>query len=291
MRIGFMTNCIVKEGLKDFRDVAAWAEANGFEDMEVGPTIPLDRALYEDVMGRGRVKVSSLTYCRNFLSADAEEAQAHRGELMRRIRFAGDMGIEKVVTSTGIDKTPEEGVYDSADAIRRIPVRSLDKVAEVFWPIIETAEKCGVKIAFENCPLMGNIAISPVMWRDLFAKLDSGSVGLAYDPSHLIWEMIDPYAPIAEFAPRIFHVHAKDTQIDRGRLAQTGILTDFSWWKYRIPGDGELDWEKLIAALRKAGYDETISIEHEDENYEGSLAGVQEGLLLGKTFLQGKLTA
>lgn len=291
MRIGFMTNILVKEGMKDFSDVASWAEQNGFEDMEVGPTIPLDRALYEKVMGRGRVKVSSLTYCRNFLSTDAEEAKQHREELKKRIVFAGELGIEKVVTSTGINKSLEEGVYDRADAIRRIPARSLDEVTDVFLPLVELAEKHGVKIAFENCPLMGNIAISPVMWRKLFEKLGSRNVGLAYDPSHLVWEMIDPYAPVAEFAERIFHVHAKDTQIDRTQLAQTGILTDFSWWKYRIPGNGELNWDRLIGELKTIGYDGTISIEHEDENYEGSLARVEEGLRLGRAFLEAKLTA
>lgn len=291
MRVGLMTNILVQEGLKDFSALAEWAEQNGFEDLEVGPTIPLDRAVYEKVMGRGGIRVSSLTYCRNFLSTDAREATLHREELRKRIVFAGELGIEKVVTSTGINKSLEEGVYDRADAIRRIPARSLDEVREVFLPLVELAEKHKVKIAFENCPLMGNIAISPVLWRRLFELLDSPNAGIAYDPSHLVWEMIDPYAPVAEFAGRIFHVHAKDAQIDRTRLAQTGILTDFSWWKYRIPGRGELHWKRLIGELRKIGYDGTISLEHEDEDYTGSLSRVKEGLLLGRACLEAALTS
>ena len=289
MRIGFLTNFLVQEGMKDFIEIADWAEASGFEDMEVGPTIPLDKALYEKVLARGTVKVSSLTYCRNYLSTDEAEATEHLSQLKKRIEFAGEMGIEKIVTSTGINKSLEEGVYDRADAIRRIPARSLEEVVQVFLPIIELAEKRGVKIAIENCPLMGNIAISPVLWQEVFARLDSENVGLAYDPSHLVWEFIDPYAPIAEFAPRIFHVHAKDTEIDREQLAQTGILTDFSWWKYRIPGHGELDWSKLLGELKKAGYDGTISIEHEDSDYEDTLEKVQQGLLLGRDFLLDQL--
>lgn len=289
MRIGFMTNFLVQEGMKDFIEIADWAEASGFEDMEVGPTIPLDKALYEKVLTRGTVRISSLTYCRNFLSTDKEEANNHRAELRKRIEFAGELGIEKIVTSTGINKSLEEGVYDRADAIRRIPARSLDEITEVFLPIVELAEKRGVKIAFENCPLMGNIAISPVLWRELFIRLDSENVGLAYDPSHLVWEFIDPYASVAEFATRIFHVHAKDTEIDRRQLSRTGILTDFSWWKYRIPGHGELDWGKLLGELKEAGYDGAISIEHEDCDYEGTLENVQQGLLLGKDFLLSQL--
>ena len=98
--------------------------------------------------------------------------------------------------------------------------------------------------------------------------------------------MVDPYAPIDEFKDRIFHVHAKDAAIDREQLAQTGILTDFSWWSYRIPGRGELDWKKLLGMLKANGYDGTISLEHEDAAYEGTLEAVENGLLDGKAYLE-----
>ena len=74
--------------------------------------------------------------------------------------------------------------------------------------------------------------------------------------------------------------------IDRERLARTGILTDFSWWAYAIPGRGELDWAKLLAALKQIGYTGTVSLEHEDALYEGSVEKVQEGLLEGKRYLE-----
>lgn len=286
MKIGFMTNILVKEGLKNFEQLAEWAVATGFEDLEVGPTVPLDQALYDKVLGKGEIRISALTYCRNFLSTDREEASQHISELKKRIEFAGRLGIEKIVTSTGIDKTVEEGVYDRADSIRKIPIRSLDLFEQTFLPIVDLAEKNGVKLAFENCPLMGNIAISPYMWRVIFNRLDSEKVGLTLDPSHLIWQLIDPYVPIAEFASRIFHVHAKDTRIDRTRLADMGFLTDFSWWQYKIPGQGELDWSRFIGELKANGFDNTISIEHEDSEYEGTLALVQEGLVKGLSYLR-----
>lgn len=151
---------------------------------------------------------------------------------------------------------------------------------------MELAEQKNVRLAFENCPLMGNIAISPVMWREIFKRLDSNWVGLAYDPSHLVWQFIDPYMPITEFGDKIYHVHAKDTEINRDRLKECGIMTDFSWWNYRIPGHGILNWRKLINELKKAGYQGTISIEHEDPDYEGSLEVVEHGLMLGKEYLK-----
>ena len=143
-----------------------------------------------------------------------------------------------------------------------------------------------MRIAFENCPLMGNIAISPVMWRMIFDRLKTPAVGLAFDPSHLVWQFIDPYACIEEFIPHILHVHAKDMHVDRALLAQTGFLTDFRWWSARIPGHGDIDWARLIGELRRCGYDGTISIEHEDKQYEGSLDRVLDGLKKSQALLR-----
>lgn len=300
MKIGFLTNALVEQAKRSDSDafstldqVADWAADHGFTDLECGPMLPLDRAAYERVLAAGRIDITALIYCRNYLSTDAEEAANHLAELKKRIEFAGALGIDKVVTSTGIDKTIEEGIYDRdpnvkdrGNMIRRIPVRSLDRVVDLFGPLLELAEKNNVRLCFENCPLMGNIAISPVMWRRIFERLDSDKLGIAYDPSHLVWEMVDPYAPIDEFKDRIFHVHAKDAAIDREQLAQTGILTDFSWWSYRIPGRGELDWKKLLGMLKANGYDGTISLEHEDAAYEGTLEAVENGLLDGKAYLE-----
>lgn len=300
MKIGFLTNAIVEQSKHSGSDaftrldqVADWAYSQGFQDLECGPMLPLDRAQYEKVLGEGKIDISALIYCRNYLSTDIQEAENHRKELVGRIEFAGSLGIEKVITSTGINKSIEEGLYDRDPAvkdrgnlIRRIPVRSLDQVVDVFGPLVDLAEKNNVKLCFENCPLMGNIAISPVMWQRIFERLDSDRLGLCYDPSHLVWEMIDPYAPLELFRDKIFHFHAKDTRIDRQQLAKTGILTDFSWWNYCIPGSGELDWKKMLELLKGIGYTGTVSIEHEDGAFAGSIAAVQDGLVRSKAYLE-----
>lgn len=300
MKIGFLTNALVEQARRSGSDafstlpqVADWAAAHGFTDLECGPMLPLDRAAYEQVLSEGRIGISALIYCRNYLSTDPEEAAQHLAALRERIEFAGALGIDKVVTSTGIDKSVVEGLYDRDPAlrdrgnlIRRIPAQSLDRVVDLFGPLVELAEKNNVRLCFENCPLMGNIAISPVLWKKIFERLPSDHLGLAYDPSHLVWEMIDPYTPLLEFKDKIFHVHAKDTAIDRVKLARTGILTDFSWWSYRIPGRGELDWRQLLGQLIAEGYDGTISLEHEDAAYEGSVEAVENGLLDGKAWLE-----
>ena len=285
MQYAFMTNVLVANGKSDLPEIMNWAKEKGFSGVEVGPTIPLDQTMFETACSKSGVKVAALTYCRNFLSHDRKEAEEHKKGLLKRIEFASDFHIPILVTSTGIDKKIEE-VYDRADSIRKTPIRSLGQVVEFFEPILELAEKKGVKIAFENCPLMGNIAISPVIWRELFEKLKSDAVGLCYDPSHLVWQMIEPYSPITEFASKIFHVHAKDARMDNLILEKTGILTDFSWWRYCIPGEGSLDWDRILQKLQEINYQGFISVEHEDKNYEGSVEKVQQGIWQAKEHLQ-----
>ncbi|MFE5323094.1 sugar phosphate isomerase/epimerase family protein [Paenibacillus sp. NPDC056579] len=286
MKLGFLTNALVWEGLNNIRDMADWAASHGFETLEVGPNIPLDEALFSEVLEEGKMTISALTYCRNYLSPDAEERSLHRKELISRIQSAGRLGIPVVVTSTGFDSTREREHYDGYEAIRNKPLNSLDPVVRLFAEVLEAAEKANVRVAIENCPLMGNMMISPEMWERLLERLESPYLGMAYDPSHLLWQMIDPYEPIKEFGPKIFHVHAKDTEILRGRLARTGILTDFSWWRYRLPGLGELDWVKFISNLREAGYNGMVSIEHEDPVWGGTISRIQEGLLIAKRYIE-----
>ncbi len=285
MKLGFMTNVLASNGMNQLVDIANWATQHGFSDLEVGPTVPLDQQIFQEVIDATGIRISTLTYCRNFLSQDLEERESHRTELIRRIKLAAALGIGTIVTSTGINKSLEEGVYDKADSIRRTPLRSLDEVGEFFLPIVDLCERLGVKIAFENCPLMGNIAISPYMWSRLLEVLDSDTVGLAYDPSHLVWQGIDPYGPILEFGKKIIHFHAKDTIVDKAILEQTGFLTNFDWWRYCIPGNGEIDWDRIFKNLQAINYQGTMSIEHEDREYEGTLEKVQDGILRGKEFL------
>ena len=286
MPYSLLTNSLAKEGLSNILEISRWSAQNGFQALEVGPTVPLSFEECAKAKAETGVTIEALTYCRNFLSTDEDEANAHIAELKRRIGLAGELGIGLIVTSTGIDKTLEEGVYDRADSIRRIPERSLDKVARIFTPIIQLAEKNSVKIAFENCPLMGNIAISPDMWAKLFAVLDSKNVGLTFDPSHLHWQFINPYTALNDFADKIFHFHAKDTVIYKEKLEKSGFLTDFKWWEYKIPGDGELDWKKLMEILKISNYKGLISIEHEDAAWEGSLKLVQDGLIKSREYLE-----
>ncbi|MGI6526240.1 MAG: sugar phosphate isomerase/epimerase family protein [Caldicoprobacterales bacterium] len=288
MEIGFITSSLISKNGMDLIQIADWAAENGFTQLEIGPTTPLDEDKLSQVLTDGRVGISAFIYCRNFLLP--EEGDYHLDQLMQRINLASKLGIKKVITSTGIDRGWEWAEkFDSHDGIRKRPIRSIDRITQIFSEVLDYADKKDVNIAFELCPLMGNIAISPFLLNELFDKLPSNRLGIAYDPSHLVWEMIDPYDFILEFKDKITHVHGKDTEILWNELRRRGILSDFNWWRYRIPGLGELNWSKIVSYLFEIGYDDVISIEHEDPVWEGSVDKVKKGLLIGKNTIDKAL--
>lgn len=291
MKIGLLTNSLTWAGMKGLPEIADWAFANGFRDLEVGPAIPLEEETFRQVLEKGQITISSLIYCRNFLSQDPVEAAEHQKQLKDRIAFAHKVGIGKIVCSTGVTKESFEGMrYD--------PEKSMGAVVDFLKDIVDQAERNQVRICIENCPMMGNIAISPYMWQLLFDKIPSEFLGLAFDPSHMIWQFMSPYENIVKFGPKIFHVHGKDTEILYENLSKTGILHNITverqfyphqWWRHRLPGLGSIDWNRIVANLDEIGYSGTISIEHEDPVWEGSLAKVQQGLVKARKHIESFL--
>ncbi len=302
MKIGFMTNSLVWAGLDDFEAIANWATEHGFEDLEVGPNVPLEEMVFNNVLDTGKIDISALIYCRNFLCENQEEAAHHKAELIQRINFAPKVGIRKIICSTGVSNT---SVVEN-NKIKYDPEACINEFVDVFDELVELAEKNDVKLCFENCPIMGNIAISPYMWDIIFDRIKSNHLGLAFDPSHFVWQFMDPYKAILKYGNKIFHVHGKDCEVNYEKLSEIGILHNFSkthhiggvgentlkkmWWRYRLVGNGDLHWNKIIANLEEVGYNGTISIEHEDPVWEGSVEKVKIGLLKSQHYLKN-LTA
>jgi sugar phosphate isomerase/epimerase len=165
-----------------------------------------------------------------------------------------------------------------------------DEQAVPYWrDQCEVARRHGVTIALEMHP--GFLVYNP----ETLLRLRSAAgneLGANFDPSHLFWQGVDPVAAIRVLAAAdaIFHVHAKDTYIDPGNVAANGILDAKPYprvrdrsWTFRTVGfgHGEATWRDIVSALRIAGYDGVISIEHED-----SLLSRDEGLSRAVEFLQ-----
>jgi len=148
----------------------------------------------------------------------------------------------------------------------------------------------GVKLAFEMHP--GFVVYNPETLLKL-RKAVGPVVGANYDPSHLYWQGIDPVASIRSLAGAIHHFHAKDTYIDPTNTAINGVLDTKPYselaqrsWTFRTVGFGhdQLAWRQMMSALRLAGYDYVISIEHEDP-----LLSIDEGFSKAVTFLKDVL--
>ncbi len=172
--------------------------------------------------------------------------------------------------------------------------QTIVRFKKVFTDVAKIAEGHGVKVGFENWPgmygypLSGvNIAYTPENWDRMFDAVPSPALGLEFDPSHLYWLGIDHLWAVKKYASRIYHVHAKDTEILVDQRNQHGILSTWPWWRYRIPGWGEIDWTKFISALNDIGYSGGMAIEHEDPIFAGDRR--VEGLVLGYKYLSERL--
>jgi sugar phosphate isomerase/epimerase len=300
MKLGLLTAPFSDTPLTE---VADWASSAGFEALEIacwprssGPTRRYAGTSHIDVaaisaeqgneivaeLAEKKLSISALGYYPNPLHPDPTHRETVVGHLKQVIAAAGRMGVGLVNTFCGGDqsKTVDDNWKD----------------AQKVWPdIIAHARGNGVRLAFENCPMIfshdewpggHNIAYSPYVWRRIIEAWN-GEVGMNYDPSHLVWQMIDQARFIREFAPHIRHVHAKDLMIDRDGLYERGIMSSGIGWQIpRMPGLGEVEWNVIFSGLYRAGYDGPIIIEHEDRRFEGSDELVKRGFLLARDVLR-----
>ena len=148
----------------------------------------------------------------------------------------------------------------------------------LFRPVIDHAKEKGIKVAVENwfeTNLQGLDTLDCLM-----QTIPDDNFGFNYDPSHLVHQQCDYLAPIVMFgSKRIFHTHAKDTLVNEHRRAYVGVLGQ-GWWRYVIPGFGDIKWGKYIGLLREVGYKGVLSIEHEDDTF-----GPEEGFRHGASYL------
>lgn len=227
------------------------------------------------------VAISALGYYPNILSGNSEEAQAATAHLKRVIAASAALGLKRVNTFIGAD--------------HRLPLeQNFARFLQVWPDLIRFAEDHDVSLGIENCPMLftldewpsgKNLAYAPRTWRRMFDAVPSQHFGLNYDPSHLVWQMMDYVRPIYEFRERLFHVHAKDMKIEREKLNQEGILA-LGWSTPKIPGLGEVNWNAFVSALTDVGYDGPICVEVEDRAFEHSLEGRKQSLRISRKVLR-----
>jgi sugar phosphate isomerase/epimerase len=286
--------------------IARWAGSQGFATLEVAawpaddrrPLNPAHvdvRALtsrrsdeIRDQIDEAGVSMSALACYANNLHADrAERARTH-DHLKAVVEAAAMLGVQRVGTFVGRD-------------VSRSVADDLRQAETVFPALVEHASAHGVRLAIENCLMTGwhpdhypaNMAYSPELW-EWMAGL---GLRLNFDPSHLVGVGLDPVTSAATAAPYMDYMQAKDVEVLPGRIDRYGFLGSVvdreldadhpahSWWRYRLPGLGQIDWAGVLGALRSAGYNGVVSVEHEDPEHSGSVEAVQRGLLLARDVL------
>jgi sugar phosphate isomerase/epimerase len=293
MKLGLLTACMPERSLED---VARWAGANGYEALEVAAWPRVDDRPFtashlavedfdeddatrttELLRSQGLV-LSALAYYPNNLHPDPEERRIAHEYVHACIDAAALLG--GVPVGTFIGRHPGRTVAEN-----------LRDAEEVFRPLTEHAGEKGVTLMIENCVMEGwhpdgypgNLAYSPELWEWMF---DLG-LKLNFDPSHLIWLGIDPLEALRPYVDKVAHAHAKDAEALGHRRDRFGFFGptvgrkdpwDGGWWRYRIPGLGELDWTSYVDALYEGGFDGVLSVEHEDPVWGGSPEKVEAGL-------------
>jgi sugar phosphate isomerase/epimerase len=293
VKLGFLTACLPQRTLPE---IVTWAAEQRFEALEVAAWPALgDRpftATHLDVDGFGAgdaervtalfdehgLQLSSLAYYDNVLHPDPDERAAVNAHVAACIDAAALLGVPTVGTFVGRD--PNLSVAEN-----------LTTAEKLFAPLVDRAGERGVKIVIENCVMEGwhpdgypgNLAYSPELWEWMF---DLG-LYLNYDPSHLVWMGIDPVEALRPYVDRVAHAQAKDIELfpeRRNRYGWPGKAVvredpwDVGWWRYRVPGLGQVDWRRVVDTLYEGGFDGVLSVEHEDPVWGGTEDRVRTGL-------------
>lgn len=262
----------------------------GLDAVEVGTgNYPGDahfsHELADAVRSRG-LEISALSCHGNPLHPDQAFARQSHDVFVSTVQRAGELGVETVVCFSGC---PGDG-----------PGASQPNWVTCAWPpeypaVLEwqwseraipywreqaaLARGHGVRIALEPHP--GFLVYNPETALRLRGACGP-EIGVNFDPSHFVWQQIDPLLAVRELGDAIFHVHAKDVYVDPHNTARNGVLDTKHYnrfgersWSFRSVGygQGEKFWRDFVSALRIAGYDGVLSIEHED-----GLASIDEGL-------------
>jgi sugar phosphate isomerase/epimerase len=307
MKLGFYTACMPERSLES---IARWAADTGYEALELAAWPQLGNRPFTashiaaDSFDEGEAErirttldahgltLSGLAYYENNLDPDPVQRVEFHTHLRACIDAAAALGAVPVGTFIGRD--PGRSVAEN-----------LREAERVFPALVEYADERGVKLMIENCVMEGwhpdgypgNLAYSPELWEWMFGL----GLYLNFDPSHLLWLGVDPVAALRPYVDRVIHAHAKDAETfpaERNRYGFFGRAStraedpwDMGWWRYRIPGLGQVDWTRYIDTLYQGGYAGVLSVEHEDPVWGGTPEKVNVGLEIAYRHLRQTVVA
>jgi len=288
MKIGMITDSL---GAMSFDEMLVASSELGLETLEFAcgnwspaPHVKLDALLASDaarrdftakVKGHG-LSIAALNCSGNPLHPGAKGAEHHRVTL-DTIQLASLLGVERVVMMSGLpggpgDANPNWIITDWPPECLEIQKYQWNEKIIPYWrDLVAYANNLGIrKLCLE---LHGHQAVYNVHTLLRLRQAVGETVGANYDPSHPMWMGADPLAAVRVLGPAIYYVHAKDTRVEPVPAGIDGTLearagdriAERSWNYITIGyGHGETWWRQFCTALKLAGYDDVLSIEHED---------------------------
>jgi len=240
----------------------AFVKSEGFTSMQLrlDPN-KLDDAtiaqIRQKIVNAG-ITVSSLACDGNHIDPDPAGRERQNNYAIKCIELCGKMGIPAIGGQSGTMRG--RPLQEQVNEIVKV-------YTEKYFPVCERNK---VRILWEPYQGGPNIATGPVGWEALFKALPSNApVGLQFDPSHLVWQFMDPVQAARDYVDKIYDVHLKDTEILWHVVRKGGIVpvNNARWWRFRVPGYGSVPWKEFFSVLAEAGYTGSMNIENEDEFY------------------------
>jgi sugar phosphate isomerase/epimerase len=302
LRIGLYTDALDRLTLPE---ALAFSAERGLEAVELGvggysPTPHASLALLDDASGRDALRgllaehgleLVALNVSGNPLHPDPAVGRRHDEELRGALRLAQALGVARVVAMSGCPGGPGGGAWPVFAGGAWLP--DMEGLWDAQWKVISAywrelsrvaaAEAPGVVVCLELHP--GTSIYNAESYR-LLRTVTGGNVRVNLDPSHFWWQGIDPVTAVEELGDAVAFMHGKDTLLHPDRIARHGVL-DFRWpadartmpWHFAAVGGGRplSDWATLLGAVAAAGYDDVVSIEHEDPNLDAE-AGIDASI-------------
>ena len=307
MKLGVLT--VPLQGMTA-RDAFAYLHSLGVQTVELGtggytnnnhlkPEVYLDNpdkiAEFKDLLKEFDLEISVLSCHGNPVHPNKEKAAAYHQVFVDTCRLAEQLGVDTVVTFSGCpgdceaSERPNWVTCSWPEDYGEILDWQWNQVLIPYWKeAAEIARSCGVtKIAFEMHP--GFCVYHPATLLRLREAVGD-IIGANFDPSHLIWQGMDPVMALRELEGAVYHFHAKDTRVDPANKAKNGVLDTGHYgnvldrsWVFRTVGygTGAQMWKDMMSTLQCIGYKGSVSIEHED-----GLMSVREGLEKAIAFLK-----